>query len=183
MDGRDSEIAPGKTSVPTGAQCPALRGSLQGAGRGGRRGRGPLCRAVPALRGGPFGHSSAGPREARNWFEMREEWGAARQTEKLRNMIDASQHDLDYWTALNEIAIRIQEERRCGPPCSRTGTSRCAGEHGPGRPGSPATRGNPTMRRIDTEFRCDREEKLPIRKSAQRRCSALRSGSCVRSGP
>ena len=31
-----------------------------------------------------------GPREARNWFAMREEWGAARQTEKLRNMIDAS---------------------------------------------------------------------------------------------
>ena len=56
-----------------------------------------------------------GPREARNWFAMREEWGAARQTEKLRNMIDASQHDLDYWTALNEIAIRIQEERRWWP--------------------------------------------------------------------
>ena len=56
-----------------------------------------------------------GPRKARNWFAMREEWGAARQTEKLRNMIDASQHDLDYWTALNEIAIRIQEERRWWP--------------------------------------------------------------------
>ena len=56
-----------------------------------------------------------GPREARNWFEMREEWGAARQTEKLRNMIDANRHDLDYWTALNEIAIRIQEERRWWP--------------------------------------------------------------------
>ena len=41
--------------------------------------------------------------------------GAARQTEKLRNMIDASQHDLDYWTALNDIAIRIQEERRWWP--------------------------------------------------------------------
>lgn len=56
-----------------------------------------------------------GPREARNWFEMREEWGAARQTEKLRNMIAASQHDLDYWTALHHIAIRIQEERRWWP--------------------------------------------------------------------
>ncbi len=56
-----------------------------------------------------------GPREARNWFEMREEWGAARQSEKLWNMIDASQHDLDYWTALNEIAIRIQEERHRWP--------------------------------------------------------------------
>ena len=56
-----------------------------------------------------------GPREARNWFAMREEWGAARQTEKLRNMIDASQHDLDYWTALHHIAIRIQEERLWWP--------------------------------------------------------------------
>ena len=56
-----------------------------------------------------------GPREARNWFAMQEEWGAARQTEKLRNMIVASQHDLDYWTALNHIAIRIQEERRWWP--------------------------------------------------------------------
>ena len=56
-----------------------------------------------------------GPREARNWFEMREEWGAARQTEKLRNMIDANRHDLDYSTALNHIAIRIQEERRWWP--------------------------------------------------------------------
>ena len=56
-----------------------------------------------------------GPREARNWFAMREEWGAVRQTEKLRNMIAASQHDLDYWTALNDIAIRIQEERRWWP--------------------------------------------------------------------
>lgn len=59
--------------------------------------------------------SPRGPREARNWFTMREACGAARQTEKLRNMIDASRHDLDYWTALNEIAIRIQEERRWWP--------------------------------------------------------------------
>ena len=28
-----------------------------------------------------------GPREAQNWFAMREEWGAKRQTQKLRNMI------------------------------------------------------------------------------------------------
>ena len=56
-----------------------------------------------------------GSLEARNWFAMRDEWGAERQTEKLRNMIDASQYDLDYWTALNEIAIRIQEERRWWP--------------------------------------------------------------------
>ena len=59
--------------------------------------------------------SPRGPQEARNWFEMREEWGEARQTEKLRNMIAASQYDLDYWTALNHIAIRIQEERLWWP--------------------------------------------------------------------
>ncbi|MXW37357.1 MAG: hypothetical protein F4Z65_03700 [Acidobacteria bacterium] len=56
-----------------------------------------------------------GPLEARNWFAMRDEWGAERQTEKLRNMIAASRHDLDYWMALNHIAIRIQEERRWWP--------------------------------------------------------------------
>jgi len=56
-----------------------------------------------------------GPLEARNWFAMRDEWGAERQTEKLRNMIAASRHDLDYWTALDHIAIRIQEERRWWP--------------------------------------------------------------------
>jgi len=56
-----------------------------------------------------------GPREARNWFAMRDEWGAECQAEKLRNMIAASRHDLDYWTALNHIAIRIQEERRWWP--------------------------------------------------------------------
>ena len=59
--------------------------------------------------------SPRGPLEARNWFAMRDEWGAERQTEKLRNMIAASRHDLDYWTALNHIAIRIQEERRWWP--------------------------------------------------------------------
>ena len=56
-----------------------------------------------------------GPLEAENWFAMRDEWGAARQTEKLRNMIAASRHNFDYWTALNHIAIRIQEERRWWP--------------------------------------------------------------------
>jgi len=56
-----------------------------------------------------------GPLEARNWFAMRDEWGAECQAEKLRNMIAASRHDLDYWTALNHIAIRIQEERRWWP--------------------------------------------------------------------
>ena len=56
-----------------------------------------------------------GPREAENWFAMREEWGARRQAEKLRNMIAASKHDPDYWTALNHVAIRIQAERRRWP--------------------------------------------------------------------
>ena len=56
-----------------------------------------------------------GPREARDWFAMRDEWGAGRQAEKLRNMIAASQHDIDYWIALNDIAIRIQEERQWWP--------------------------------------------------------------------
>ena len=56
-----------------------------------------------------------GEREAQNWFAIREEWGEKPQTQKLRNMIAASQHDIDYWTALNHIAIRIQEERRWWP--------------------------------------------------------------------
>lgn len=57
-----------------------------------------------------------GPREAQNWFAMREEWGVRRQAQKLRHMIAASQQDIDYWIALNHIAIRIQEERRWWPP-------------------------------------------------------------------
>jgi len=56
-----------------------------------------------------------GPCEARNWFTMRETWGAQRQTEKLRNMIVASQHDIDSWIALNHISIRIQEKRLWWP--------------------------------------------------------------------
>lgn len=56
-----------------------------------------------------------GPREAQNWFAMRTEWGAERQMQKLRNMIAASQHDLDYWIALIHIVIRIQKERRWWP--------------------------------------------------------------------
>ena len=56
-----------------------------------------------------------GPREAELWFAMREDWGAARQAEKLRNMIAASRHDIEYWLALNHIAIRIQGERRRWP--------------------------------------------------------------------
>ncbi len=56
-----------------------------------------------------------GPLEAENWFAMREQWGAKRQAEKLRNMIAASERDPDYWTALNHIAIRLQAERRRWP--------------------------------------------------------------------
>ncbi|MDE3262045.1 MAG: hypothetical protein OYL41_08695 [Acidobacteriota bacterium] len=56
-----------------------------------------------------------GPQEAENWFAMRDEWGAAPQREKLRNMIVASRHDPVYSTALNHVAIRIQEERRWWP--------------------------------------------------------------------
>ena len=38
------------------------------------------------------------------------DWGAARQEEKLRNMIEASAHDIDYWEALNLIAARLHRE-------------------------------------------------------------------------
>ena len=97
-----------------------------------------------------------GPLEARNWFAMRDEWGAERQTEKLRNMIAASRYDLDYWTALNDIAIRIQEERRWWPAALadwdiavRRGTwsgrpSRAARTGGPTTRTTPATCGSPT---------------------------------------
>ena len=56
-----------------------------------------------------------GPREAENWFAMREEWGAERQMEKLRGMIAASRYDLDYFVALDHVAIGIQEQRRWWP--------------------------------------------------------------------
>ena len=51
-----------------------------------------------------------GPREAKKWFAMREQWGAERQEEKLRNMIAASKHDPDYWEALDLIAARLHDE-------------------------------------------------------------------------
>ena len=53
--------------------------------------------------------------EADNWFEMRETWGEERQAEKLRNMIEASERDPDYWEALNCIAARLHKERRLFP--------------------------------------------------------------------
>ena len=56
-----------------------------------------------------------GPLEAENWFAMRDEWGTERQLEKLRAMIAGSRYDPVYSTALNHVAIRIQEERRWWP--------------------------------------------------------------------
>ena len=56
-----------------------------------------------------------GPVEARNWFQLRELWGAEREAEKLRNMIEASAHDPDYWQALNLISARLHDERRQFP--------------------------------------------------------------------
>ena len=46
---------------------------------------------------------------------MRETWGEERQAEKLRNMIEASERDPDYWGALNFIAARLHKERRLFP--------------------------------------------------------------------
>ncbi len=60
-----------------------------------------------------------GSREAENWFAMRSwgegngegwDWGEERQAEKLRNMVEASARDPDYWEALNLIAARLHEE-------------------------------------------------------------------------
>ena len=48
-----------------------------------------------------------GRAEANNWFAMRKIWGEKRQAEKLRNMIEASVSDLDYWDALNLISVRL----------------------------------------------------------------------------
>ena len=56
-----------------------------------------------------------GPCEARNWFTLGERWGASRRTEKLREMIAASQHDRDYFMALDHMAIHIQEKRLWWP--------------------------------------------------------------------
>ena len=56
-----------------------------------------------------------GPAEADGWFQIGEIWGEERQAEKLRNMIEASAHDPDYWQALNLIAARLHDERRQFP--------------------------------------------------------------------
>ena len=44
-------------------------------------------------------------REAENYLEMRKTWGPERQAEKLRNMIEASKDDPDYWDALNWLVV------------------------------------------------------------------------------
>ena len=53
--------------------------------------------------------------EAQNWFFMREAWGPELQAEKLRHMIEASEHDPDYWEVLNYIAIHCHALRRRWP--------------------------------------------------------------------
>ena len=45
--------------------------------------------------------------EADNWFAMKAVWGEERQAEKLRNMIEASVVDPDYWEALKLIVVRL----------------------------------------------------------------------------
>ena len=53
-----------------------------------------------------------GPVEADNWFTMRAKWGEERQAEKLRNMIEASAVDSDYWEALKLIGVRPAPTRQ-----------------------------------------------------------------------
>ena len=68
------------------------------------------------VRGGPFGHPPPGVRwRPRTGSPCGTSGARTRQAEKLRNMIAASRHDPDYSTALDHIAIRIQEERRWWP--------------------------------------------------------------------
>ena len=43
--------------------------------------------------------------EGRDWFAMKEEWGPELQAVKLRNMIEASSYDVDYWDALKYITM------------------------------------------------------------------------------
>ena len=46
--------------------------------------------------------------EAKSWFWIGETWGAERQAEKLRNMIEASKSDPDYWDALNWLVVLLR---------------------------------------------------------------------------
>lgn len=45
--------------------------------------------------------------EGHNWFAILEQWGPERQEEKLRNMIDASEQNPDYWDALTYIEVQL----------------------------------------------------------------------------
>ena len=51
-----------------------------------------------------------GQAEANNWFKIGETWGEERQTEKLRAMIEASEHDPDYFDALNSLCVQFHEK-------------------------------------------------------------------------
>lgn len=46
--------------------------------------------------------------EVEIWFWLGETWGAERQAEKLRNMIEASKNDPDYWDALNWLVVLLR---------------------------------------------------------------------------
>ena len=50
--------------------------------------------------------------EGRDWFAMGEEWGPELQAVKLRNMIEASDYDVDYWNALMYIFMVFLAEHR-----------------------------------------------------------------------
>ena len=50
--------------------------------------------------------------EARDWLDMREVWGPELQAEKLRNMIEASDYDRDYWDALVYISMQFLAQRK-----------------------------------------------------------------------
>lgn len=50
--------------------------------------------------------------EAESWFQIGEVWGEKRQAEKLRNMIEASKDDPDYWDALNWLVVLLRVRER-----------------------------------------------------------------------
>ena len=57
-----------------------------------------------------------GQAEVENWFKIGQEWGDERQTEKLRAMIAASEHDPDYWHVLNLLCVQFHEKAELLPP-------------------------------------------------------------------
>ena len=141
MDARDSEIAPGRTSVAGRAQRLVLRRSLQRVGQGRRRGRGSLRRAVPALRGGPLGHpatrSAGGPQLVRDagGVGRRAPDGEAPQHDRGQparpRLLDGPEPHRDPDPSRNAAA---------GPRSSPTGTLRFAAERR--SQASPGARGN-----------------------------------------